>query len=198
MRKLLPALTAGFLALAMAATAGATSLPDRTFRVSLAPDMSQLDGDSGDTSLSADGQTVAFTSTATGFMPGEANGAIRDVFTFDVPTGERRLISTAPGGADGPSSSPVLSADGTRVAFVSSATNLVNGDHNGVADVFLTERDGHVTRISVAADGGDANGPSSNPDLSADGRFAVFESSASNLVNGDNDGAADVFVRDLQ
>jgi hypothetical protein len=52
--------------------------------------------------------------------------------------------------------------------------------------------------VSVAADGGDANGPSSNPDLSADGRFVVFDSAASNLVAGDTNGAPDVFVRDLR
>jgi Tol biopolymer transport system component len=191
-------LAAGVLALALVPTAGATSLPDRTFRVSVAPDMGQLDGDSGDTSLSADGQIIGFASTAPGFVAGDANAARRDVFTFDVATGQRRLISAAPGGANGPSSSPALSADGTRVAFVSSASNLVPGDGNGVADVFLTDRDGNVTRVSVAADGGDPNGPSSNPDISADGRFVVFESAASNLVAGDANGAPDVFVRDLK
>ena len=192
------AIAAGVLALAIAPTAGATSLPDRTFRVSVAPDMSQLDGDSGDTSLSADGQIIGFTSTASGFMPGDANGSVRDVFTFDVATGQRRLISAASGGANGPSSSPALSADGARVAFVSSASNLVPGDSNGAADVFLTDRDGNVVRVSVATDGGDANGPSSNPDISADGRYVVFESAASNLVAGDTNGAPDVFVRDVQ
>ena len=189
---------AGALALALAPTASATNLPDRTFRVSTAPDMSQLDGDSGDTSLSANGRIIGFSSTANGFMPGDANGSVRDVFTFDVATGERHLISGAPGGANGPSSSPVLSADGARVAFVSSASNLVAGDTNGVADVFLTGPDGAVSRVSVTADGGEANGPSSDPDVSADGRFVVFGSAASNLVAGDTNGAPDVFVRDLQ
>jgi Tol biopolymer transport system component len=113
------AIAAGVLALAIAPTAGATSLPDRTFRVSVAPDMSQLDGDSGDTSLSANGQIIGFTSTASRFMPGDANGSTRDVFTFDVANGQRRLISSASGGANGPSSSPALAADGARVAFVS-------------------------------------------------------------------------------
>jgi Tol biopolymer transport system component len=192
------AIAAGMLVLALAPTAGATSLPDRTFRISTATDLGELAGDSGDTSLSANGQIIGFASTASGFMPGDANGAVRDVFTFNVSTGERRLISAAPGGADGPSSAPVLSADGTRVAFVSRATNLVPGDGNGVADIFVTDQNGAVARVSVAADGGDANGPSSNPDLSADGRFVVFESGASNLVPGDTNGVPDVFVRDLQ
>jgi Tol biopolymer transport system component len=191
-------IAAAALVLALAPTAGATRLPDRTFRVSTAPDLGELAGDSGDTSLSADGRIVGFASTAAGFVAGDANGAVRDVFTFDVATGTRRLISAAPGGADGPSSAPSLSADGSRVAFVSAASNLVGGDRNGVRDVFVSARDGTVTRVSVAADGGDADGPSSSPDLSADGRFVVFASDASNLVAGDTNGATDVFVRDLR
>ena len=77
--------------------------------------MSQLAGDSGDTSLLPDGQSSASPRPRAASCPATANGAVRDVFTFDVATGERRLISGAPGGANGPSSSPVLSADGARV-----------------------------------------------------------------------------------
>jgi Tol biopolymer transport system component len=193
---------AGALAalLAVAAPAGATSLPDRTFRVSSAADLGDLAGASGDTSLSASGLIVGFTSTAAGFTADDRNGATRDVFTFDVATGERRLVSKALGsaGANGPSSTPALSADGRRVAFASAASNLVAGDRNGAGDIFAGDHDGPVTRVSVAADGGDPDGPSSNPDISADGRFVVFESAATNLVAGDTNGASDVFLRDLR
>jgi Tol biopolymer transport system component len=186
--------------LALATTAGATSLPDRTFRVSAASDLGDLDGASGDTSLSADGLIVGFTSTATSFTADDANGATRDIFTFNVATGERQLVSRALGGtgADGPSSTPALSADGQRVAFASTASNLVAGDGNGVGDIFFADHDGPVTRVSVAAGGGDPDGASSNPDISADGRYVVFESAADNLVPGDTNGLPDVFLRDLQ
>jgi Tol biopolymer transport system component len=198
--RLAATITAASLAagLALAGAASATSLPDRTFRVSSTADMGDLNGASGDTSLSANGLIIGFASTAGNFVAGDANGATRDVFTFNVATGERRLVSAVPGGADGPSSSPVLSADGQRVAFASKASNLVPGDGNGVQDVFVAAQDGQLTRVSVAADGGSADGPSSDPDLSADGRYAVFESSATNLVAGDTNGVADVFVRDLR
>src|SRR4026208_1295472 len=53
-------------------------------------------------------------------------------------------------------------------------------------------------RVSVATGGGQANGRSFFPAISADGRFAAFYSDASNLVSGDTNGARDVFVRDLQ
>ena len=90
-----------------------------------------------------------------------------------------------------------VSADGALVAFVSGSPNLVAGDTNGVRDVFVRNVvTGTTTRVSVGA-GGQANGASSNARISADGRFVVFTSLATNLVAGDTNGAADVFERDL-
>ncbi len=90
-----------------------------------------------------------------------------------------------------------LSADGRLVAFVSSSAALVPGDTNAARDVFVRDTtSGLTTRVSVGA-AGQANGPSSNARISANGRFVVFTSQATNLVAGDTNGAADVFVRDL-
>src|SRR4029077_12403300 len=76
--------------------------------------------------------------------------------------------------------------------------NLVGGDTNGVRDVFVRDLvTGTTTRVSVGAGGAQANGASSNARISADGRFVVFTSLASNLVAGDTNGVADVFERDL-
>ena len=108
-----------------------------------------------------------------------------------VTTGGVSANETAP--QDGVS----VSADGTLVAFVSSSPNLVAGDTNGVRDVFVRNLvTGTTTRASVGA-GGQANGASSNARISADGRFVVFTSLATNLVAGDTNGVADVFERDL-
>jgi len=91
-----------------------------------------------------------------------------------------------------------ISSDGRYVAFVSDATDLVSGDTNAVTDVFVRDVElGTTTRVSVALDGGDSNGPSVDPSISADGRYVAFTSSASNLVAGDGNGMPDVFVRDL-
>src|SRR5262245_18763724 len=81
-------------------------------------------------------------------------------------------------------STPVsLSADGRFVAFSSSGSSLASGDTNGVTDVFVRDRQtGQTTRVSVASGGSQANGPSRLPKISADGRFVVFLSEASNLV----------------
>jgi hypothetical protein len=105
-------------------------------------------------------------------------------------------------GAAGPgqplSHDPAVSNGGRFVAFVSGAANLVPGDTNGDDDVFVRDTvAGTTVRASVRTDGGQANGFSSGPDISADGRFVMFTSNATNLVTGDTNGTYDVFVRDL-
>ena len=98
--------------------------------------------------------------------------------------------------ADG--TSPIaLSADGRFVAFVSADAALVPGDTNGVADVFVHDRQtSATTRVSVASGGLQADAPSSAPAINADGGIVAFHSSASNLVPGDVNGVDDVFVHD--
>ncbi|MDP2323049.1 MAG: calcium-binding protein, partial [Gammaproteobacteria bacterium] len=91
-----------------------------------------------------------------------------------------------------------VSADERFVAFNSSATNLVVGDTNDVADVFVRDRVANITeRVSVADDGSQANAQSvGSVGMTADGRFVVFASDASNLVPGDTNGVRDIFMRD--
>lgn len=173
--------------------------PQRTVRVRLAS-AGNPNGPSTEPALSGDGRRVAFTSAASNLTPGpDGNGKVRDVFVFDQGTGVVELASAGPAGApaDGSSGRPVLDGDGSHVAFVSRATNLVAGDTNRFADVFVRLPDGGVVRVSVAADGGEANQISGEPDLSEDGRWLVFTSRADNLVVGDTNGGDDVFVRDM-
>lgn len=122
--------------------------------------------------------------------------------------GPVRRVSVSGSGdeGDGASLAPALSADGRYVAFWSFASNLVPGDTNGVADVFVRDRrTGATSRASVNSRGVEANAGvqagSGNPGrvaISADGRFVAFTSAASNLVAADTNDAADVFVRDLR
>ena len=94
---------------------------------------------------------------------------------------------------------PAISADGRYVAFISSASNLVDGDTNGFADVFVRDRKtGTIERVSLADDGTQANASSALPEISADGRYVAFRSTASNLVPGDTNGFTDVFVYDRE
>jgi PKD repeat protein len=85
------------------------------------------------------------------------------------------------------------------VVFLSDATNLVEGDTNGMSDIFVHDRlSGETRRVSVASDGTESNLGSYDPLISADGRFVLFTSDASNLVSGDTNGVSDAFVHDSQ
>ncbi len=110
-------------------------------------------------------------------------------------------IDLGPGGveSDGQVLDAMISADGRFVAFSSDASNLVPGDTNQVADVFVVERaTGAVERVSVDSLGVEGNGDSLGASISHDGRYVVFSSAASNLVSGDLNGQLDVFLHDRQ
>ena len=151
--------------------------------------------------MSADGRFVAFTSWASDLVPGDTNNA-SDVFVYDRQTSAVTRVSVPDGGtgeAGGWSDLPAISASGRYVAFCSGAENLVAGDTNQAVDVFVHDRQTHNTvRVSVPDGGGQADGGSSYPAISGDGRFVAFVSAADNLVPGDTNLAEDVFVRDLQ
>jgi Tol biopolymer transport system component len=118
--------------------------------------------------------------------------------SFGTPVERVSVDSSALQAVGGASQLPAISADGRFVAFASSATNLVADDTNGFQDIFV--RDvvaGTTSRVSVSTSGGQANGGSDSPAISADGRYVAFSSSATNLVTGDTNGKQDVFVRDL-
>jgi len=111
------------------------------------------------------------------------------------------------GGGDQHAHVASISADGRFVVFQSDADNLVPGDTNAAGfpvpdfgqDVFVKDlQTGAITRISTDALGGQANGFSGTPSMSADGRFIAFESSANNLGGGTNPFVVDVFVQDMQ
>src|SRR3954447_1197694 len=104
---------------------------------------------------------------------------------------------------DRPSYTAGISADGRYVAFTSLATNLVGGDTNERQDAFVYDRQtGHTERVSVSSSGAqakpgpDPNGGSAAMDMSADGRYVLFQSDASNLARGDANGKNDAFIHD--
>jgi streptogramin lyase len=194
-----------------------------TTRVSVSSDGAQANGASGRPRISADGRYVAFWSVASTLVAGDTNG-VRDVFLHDrdadgngvfdeVAVGARTTtrVSVATSGAQGNAASAAngdelvqgipsdaqldLSPDGLWVAFRSAASNLVAGDTNGVEDIFLRNVTGQqTTRVSVAADGTEANGASQSPGVSAGAQRVAFASKAANLVASDRNGLQDVFV----
>jgi len=149
-------------------------------------------------SLSADGRYVAFGSSAWNLVLGDTN-ATSDVVLRDRQAGTNELVSRDASGTlgNGPSFAPSLSADARSVAFVSSATNLTSGDTNGKTDVFLRDLRTETNRlVSVDSSGALGDKNSGTAALASGGRFVVFMSDADNLVAGDTNSLADVFVHD--
>ena len=161
---------------------------------------------SGPPSISGNGRFVVFASAATNLVAGDTN-AVADIFLRDRDTDadgifdEAGAVSTtrlslgpSAAQADGPSSAPVISADGRYVAFVSTATNLVAGA-NAFEQIYRVDRTtGDVVRVSenVAGEAGDA--ASATPVIDANGDVIAFQSMADNLDGGANAASA-IFVR---
>ena len=149
-------------------------------------------------SLSGDGRYVAFASNASDLVADDGNGTT-DIFVRDLRTGTTTRVSTnvQGGDANGHSDDAAISADGRYAAFTSVASNLVAAGDNCCTDVFVRDlHAGTTMRLGTTSGTNDLFSHSFNPTLSADGRFVVFESWASDLVPGDNNGVVDVFVYD--
>jgi Tol biopolymer transport system component len=159
------------------------------------------DGDSLDVDISADGRYVVFETFATNIVPGDANGSDGDIVLFDAQTGGLTLVSRRGAtGAQGDDESfaPTISADGTKVAFASRATNLIGNDTNGKADIFVRDIvDGVTSRVSTDTSGRQANNTSFDAAIAPGGGFVALSSLASNLVSADTNGARDVFLKNL-
>ena len=170
-----------------------------TERVSITTDGGESDSEAAFPSISADGRYVAFDSSASNLVAGDTNGQT-DVFVHDRRNETTERVSIATDGTQGTrraSSAPAISGDGRYVAFQSGAAELVPGDTNSRSDIFIRDRRNRTTeRVSVAADGVQGNDNSSDASFSADARFLVFTSGATNLVAGDINGQDDVFVLD--
>jgi len=167
-------------------------------RASIASDGQQADRDSFEPALNASGRFLVFSST--GSLVSGWQTRNRDIFLRDRLFNRTTVINQAPGGmpaVGGRSEHPSISADGRFIVYNSYAPNLVPGDTNNAADIFLYDREKDRTlRISVANGGKQANGDSLQPTISENGRYVVYTSKASDLVPGDTNKAWDTFVYD--
>jgi Ca2+-binding RTX toxin-like protein len=171
-----------------------------TTRISTDADGAQVTGACINAKFSADGRYMVFQSGDSNLVAGDMNG-VTDIFVKDLETGNIQLVSTTRYGwqLDVSSLNPQISADGRYVVFqTDSAMGLVE-DINGFTDIFVKDlQTGSIQRVSIATNGAEGNGISSNAKISADGRYVLFESDAANLVAGDWNNARDVFLKDLQ
>ena len=160
------------------------------------------DGDSLAPSVSTNGQWVAFHSDATNLTSGDTNNTT-DVFLRDVNSGLTRRISASPDGSagNGPSTWPVISADGQRVAFESLADNLTAHDTNHATDVFVADIAARTLILVSANIAGDAPGAGAATlvDMTPDGRYVLFTSTSATDPTGtiDTIGEREVYARDL-
>jgi Tol biopolymer transport system component len=163
----------------------------RTGTFELVSEIAGSPATAGNHSIDAGGEHVTFT---TGNFP-----------EFHVYVWSRRTrateqvdVSSSGESANNFSDFSSIDAKGRRVAFVSIADNLVPGDTNNTFDIFVRDRRrGTTQRASVSTAGGQADMGSNPPALSPDGRLVAFSSEATNLVPGDTNGLADIFVRRL-
>jgi len=162
--------------------------------------------------ITPNGRFVVFVSHANNLVTNDDRAPFLDVFLRDVAAKTTALLSvnrTGFGGGDGDSSSPSISSNGQFIAFASTASNLVTNDTNHASDIFVRDVVSGITRlVSVDTTGsGSARSfsvwtdhrLSGNPLISADGRWVIFESLATNLTSfEDTNQTTDIFARDLQ
>ncbi|MEU4243306.1 hypothetical protein [Actinoplanes sp. NPDC026619] len=179
---------AGLAVAAQVAGPAAAAAPSaRTERVSVSSAGAQGDAQAISGKLSADGRYVVFDSNASTLVPGDTNDN-GDVFLRDRQTNVTTRLSLSATGeqGNGSSDSPQISADGRYVTFISYSSNLVPGPRPEIGyDVYLLDRQtGTLNRISETPDGTPSDGDNYNPSISADGRYVVFQTYATNLLPG--------------
>jgi len=131
--------------------------------------------------IGEEGRYIVFVSSAT--FAG-STGKHRQIFWRDRNTGTTKMISASAGGEEGNADSyyPAISGDGKTVAFESNSSNLVEGDKNGLKDVFAwNAKTGKIQTVSVGKNGTAADAESYEASVSGDGNLIAFTSAASNI-----------------
>jgi hypothetical protein len=156
-------------------------------------------GASAHPAISRDGRYVSFASGADDLITGDNNGK-QDIFRWDRTNGTIIRVSEdgLGGGTNDNSYDPVISGDGSRIAYSSNASDIDAADDNGVSDIYLWDSGTGVSeRVSVSLTDGDPDAASFAPSIAADGGFVAYQSNATNIVFNDTNGATDVFRRNL-
>jgi TolB protein len=175
-------------------------LAGQTTRLSLSQAGAQAGGGSLLPEISSNGRFVAFMSHASNITPDDTNPS-RDVFVRDLKTGAVEQVSVTSDElcCHAPCGAMTISGNGRRVVFESDAIDLDGADAWVGGDIFVRDRKlGTTTLLSGPLAGAQADGDSFAPALSANGRWVVFTSLSSQAVEGDGNGVADVFRRDLK
>lgn len=171
--------------------------------VSTGADESETNAESFEPVISADGNSIAFTSSASNLAPGVDGTSTVNVYLKRVASGSApTLITMDPKTKKGVGGSrPSISDDGSRIAFYSVASTLVANDKNNLWDIFLYDsRSPKLKRLSLTSGGGERDqGTESasrvvSPSISGNGNLVAFATTAANMVDGDTNKLQDVFV----
>ena len=177
---------------------GGAGTPAKTQRASVGSQEQESPNGAIYPSISGSGRYVVFETNSDNLVPGDTNTET-DVFVRDRKTGRTERVSLRSNGAQANSWSGYasISANGRFVSFTSDASNLLQGDTNGVQDIFVHDRrTDRTTRVSVDGRGSEGNDDSSSSDISATGRYVIFTSVATDIVRNDANGYEDLFVHD--
>lgn len=170
-----------------------------TEHVSVRSDGTPQDAAAFGSAISGDGRFVAFHSNARNFVPANSYDTYH-VYVHDRETDITERVSISSDGVEGSglSMDPAISDDGRFVTYMSFAFNLtVEEELNERSDIYVYDRGTRATdKITIAHDGGAADGDSLLPDISGDGSVVVFETIADNLIPDDNHTSFEIFARD--
>jgi len=164
-----------------------------------------VNGGARDGVMTPDGNFIVFNGNSPDFTTNNTTGW--QLYARDMSAGTTRLLVMATNGQPSANQLPVLfsaTPDLSRVAFDSTATDLVVGDENRASDVFLRDLASGTTELVSRREPGQTRTTGSghafiNSDcISADGRFVVFTSYDNDWFAGDTNGRPDVFIRDLE
>lgn len=154
--------------------------------------------------ISADGRFVAFGAAATNLAPGITDAGINHIYRKDRVSGELEPVTQVPGhpAAQWASFEPSISADGSKIAFSSFATNLVAGIPSSPTLERIYVRDmqagGGFTLVSTNEQGVSADDRATSPSISADGRYVMYLSMATNFAHNANpEGHMHIYRKDL-
>lgn len=161
------------------------------------------DGASRSPQISADGRFVVFISEARNLVTNDTNSSA-DVFVHDLVENETKMLSNDSTSATDrrrrdPYGEPDISGTGRFVVFTSYNSLTPDPTRTGVSNIYLHDRDENTTQlISIGVDDEASDRHSIEPSISNDGRFVVFSSSGSNLVQEDGNHKSDIFLFDRE
>ena len=178
--------------------------PTGVERLSVGPGGVEANAASFAPTVSGDGRVVAFSSGASNLTTGVTGINEIHVIRRDLVAGTNKLISVNASGVPQEAGNPVLSEDGSRLAF-STFWPLLASDTNNLWDIYVYDHGaGSLQRVSLTSTGGERNQGTESasrsvaPAISGNGRYVAYATTASNVVPGDTNGAQDVFVTDTQ